>query len=141
MCYDSTICCPGDVQMEGKMTLTVRRSNRNKLQFVFTCVTTGGPATTVLWLGPSASAQGTPESTLDDPVTATYTHTLTVTDSLWSSYRCLIKNELPSEADAKFITKSVLTIVFSMMLICSPPATQIKVPCPRVNLVATRSYS
>ena len=39
---------------------------------------------------------------LDDPVTAQYTHTLTVTGRLEGQYQCTVANSKPSEATANF---------------------------------------
>ena len=49
-------------------------------QLTVTCISTGGPATTVTWTRDSTTTvtEGT-ETVLDDPETAQYTHTLTVT--------------------------------------------------------------
>ena len=50
-------------------------------QFTFTCISTGGPATTVTWTrGNSTITEGT-ETLLNDPQTAQYTHTLNVTNA------------------------------------------------------------
>ena len=46
-------------------------------RFTLTCISTGGPATTVTWTRDSTTvAEGT-ETVLNDPITAKYTHTLT----------------------------------------------------------------
>ena len=51
-------------------------------QFILTCISTGGPASTVTWTRDSATiTQGT-QTELNDPVTAQYTHTLTVAGRL-----------------------------------------------------------
>ena len=48
-------------------------------QLTLTCISTGGPATTVTWTRDSTTfTEGTAETELNDPVTAQYTHTLTV---------------------------------------------------------------
>ena len=54
-------------------------------QFILTCISTGGPATTV--------TEGT-ETVLDDPVTAQYTHTLNVTSA--GNYKCTVTNSVSS---------------------------------------------
>ena len=46
-------------------------------QFTLTCISTGGPATTVTWTRDSTTVTEGTETVLDDPVTAQYTHTLT----------------------------------------------------------------
>ena len=39
---------------------------------------------------------------LDDPMTATYTHTLTVAKRLGGQYQCTVSNSKPSEDSASF---------------------------------------
>ena len=39
---------------------------------------------------------------LDNPMNATYTHTLTVTGRLGGQYQCTVSNNKPSEASASF---------------------------------------
>ena len=53
--------------------------NGGSPQFTLTCISTGGPATTVTWTRDSTTATEGTETLLNDPVTAQYTHTLTVT--------------------------------------------------------------
>ena len=64
----------------------------------FTCISTGGPATTVTWTRDSVDAVGDTETVLNDPVTAQYTHTLTVTEILVGLYTCTVANDKPSTA-------------------------------------------
>ena len=66
-------------------------------QFTLTCISTGGPATTVTWTRDSDTiAEGT-ETVLDDQVTAQYTHTLAVTGRLGGLYTCTVANDKPSD--------------------------------------------
>ena len=64
-------------------------------QFILTCISTGGPATTVTWTRDSTTTvtEGT-ETVLDDPVTAQYTHTLNVTSA--GNYKCTVINSVSS---------------------------------------------
>ena len=71
-------------------------------QFTLTCISTGGPATTVIWTRDNATITEGTETVLDDPVTAQYTHTLTATGRLGGLYTCIVANEKPSEAIASF---------------------------------------
>ena len=65
-------------------------------QFTLTCTSTGGPATTVTWTRDSETvSRGI--TVLNDPVTAQYTHTLTVTQRLGGQYRCTVSNNKPSQ--------------------------------------------
>ena len=73
-------------------------------QFTLTCISTGGPATTVSWTRDSTTViiEGT-ETVLNDPETARYTHTLTVTGRLGGEYTCTVVNNKPS-ADSATLT-------------------------------------
>ena len=83
------------------MTLTVDSDlNGVSPQFTLACISTGGPATTVTWTRDSVDAVGDTETVLNDPVTAQYTHTLTVTEILVGLYTCTVANNKPSTASA-----------------------------------------
>ena len=75
--------------------------NRESPQFTLTCTSTGGPATTVTWTRGSEIVSGG-MTVLDDPVTAQYTHTLTVTGRLGGQYQCTVSNYKPSQDSANF---------------------------------------
>ena len=70
-------------------------------QLTLTCISTGGPATTVSWTRDSTTVitEGT-ETVLNDAVTARYTHTLTVTGNQPGLYKCTVSNNKPSSASA-----------------------------------------
>ena len=90
----------GDVTISGDVELTVKSDlNGDNPQFTLTCISTGGPATTVTWTRDSTTTvtEGT-ETVLDDPVTAQYTHTLTVTTG--GEYTCTVENNKPSSDSA-----------------------------------------
>ena len=59
-------------------------------QITLTCISTGGPATTVTWTRDSTTVTEGSETVLDDPVAAQYTHTLTVTTG--GEYTCTVSN-------------------------------------------------
>ena len=71
-------------------------------QFTLTYISTGGPATTVTWTRDSVTVTDGTETVLDDPVTAQYTHTLTVTGRLPGLYTCTVANDKPSAASESF---------------------------------------
>ena len=73
--------------------------NGDSPQFNLTCTSTGGPATTVTWTRDSQTVSGG-VTVLDDPVTAQYTHTLTVTGRLGGQYQCNVTNSRPSNGRA-----------------------------------------
>ena len=65
-------------------------------QLTLTCISTGGPVTTVTWTRDSTTVTQGTQTVLNDPVTAQYTHTLTVTGRLGGLYRCTVSNNKPS---------------------------------------------
>ena len=69
--------------------------NGENPQFILTCISTGGPATTVTWTRDSKEVQGG-VTVLDNAETAQYTHTLTVTGRLPGQYTCTVSNNKPS---------------------------------------------
>ena len=87
----------GTVSISGGVTLTVDSDlNGASPQFTLTCISTGGPATTVTWTRDSTTVTEGTETVLNDPVTAQYTHTLTVTGKDEGLYRCTVENNKPS---------------------------------------------
>ena len=95
-----TVICyfTGNVTISGDITLTIDSES----QFTLTCISTGGPATTVTWTRDSITVTEGTETELDDPETAQYTHTLTVTGSLIGIYTCTVANNKPSNDSAHF---------------------------------------
>ena len=87
----------GSIIISDDVTLTV---DSDLIGGTFTCISTGGPATTVTWTRDSVDALGDTETVLNDPVTAQYTHTLTVTEILEGLYTCTVTNDKPSTASA-----------------------------------------
>ncbi|CAI8054765.1 Receptor-type tyrosine-protein phosphatase S, partial [Geodia barretti] len=60
-------------------------------QFTLTCISTGGPATTVTWTRDNVDFTGEVQKTvLNDPETANYSHTLNVTTA--GDYICTVSN-------------------------------------------------
>ena len=69
--------------MSDGMTFTVDSDlNEASPQFTLTCISTGGPATTVTWTRDSITVTEGNETVLDNRETSQYTHTLTVTGRL-----------------------------------------------------------
>ena len=92
----------GDVVIPSGMTFTVDSDhNGESPQFTLTCTSTGGPATTVTWTRNSTAVSGG-MTVLDDPVTANYTHSLTVTGRLGGQYQCIVSNNKPSNDSQNF---------------------------------------
>ena len=93
-------------------------------QFNLTCISTGGPATTVTWTRDSATVTEGNETVLDDPVTAQYTHTLNVTGRLPGIYTCTVANNRPSNDSANITVESMYIptyIAHNIPLPGSPP--------------------
>ena len=63
-----------------------------------TCISIGGPATTVTWTRDSVTITEGTETLLNSRRTAQYTHTLTVTSA--GEYTCTVANSKPSTASA-----------------------------------------
>ena len=79
----------GDITIHGGVTLS-----RN----ILTCISTGGPATTVTWTRDSIIITEGTQTVLNSRVTAQYTHTLIVTSV--GEYTCTVANNKPSTASA-----------------------------------------
>ena len=72
-------------------------------QFTLTCISTGGPATTVTWTRDSLPASGNVITVFNgDTSDPQYTHTLNVTGRLGGLYTCTVANDKPSEDSAQF---------------------------------------
>ena len=88
----------GQVTIPGEITFQLNTDPATDPPvFTLTCISTGGPATTVTWKrdGTMLSDDNTYSITsqvLTDTVTATYTHTLTVTGRLVGEYQCSVSN-------------------------------------------------
>ena len=90
------------------VTLTVNSFlNGPTPQFTLTCISTGGPATTVTWTRDSTTVTEGTETVLDDPVTAQYTHTLTVNGRLGQLYTCTVANNKPSNGSATITIQGI----------------------------------
>ena len=95
------------------MTITVDSDlNGDSPQFTLTCISTGGPATTVTWTRDSDTVTEGTETVLDDPVTAQYTHTLTVTGRLGGLYTCTVANDKPSQDSAQLNIHGIYHIMY-----------------------------
>ena len=103
-----TVSSAGDVTIPDGMTFTVDSDlNGESPQFTLTCTSTGGPATTVTWTRDSETVSGG-MTVLDDPETAQYTHTLTVTGRLGGQYQCTVSNSKPSQDSANFTVQGTV---------------------------------
>ena len=96
-CVDGNIIISGDIIMTGASP-----------NFTLTCISTGGPATTVTWTRDNVTITEGHETVLNDPVTAKYTHTLTVTERLGGLYTCTVANSKPSDASASIYVPGIV---------------------------------
>ena len=88
----------GHITISDNVAFTLdSKTSDSRLTFTLTCISTGGPATTVTWTRDSDTVTEGTETVLVDPVTAQYTHTLTVTGRLGGLYTCTVANDKPSE--------------------------------------------
>ena len=83
--------------------------NEASPQFTLTCISTGGPATTVTWTRDSTTVitEGT-ETVLNDPVAAQYTHTLIVTGRWPGHYKCTVENNKPSTNSKTYVVHGTI---------------------------------
>ena len=89
-------------------------------EFTLTCISTGGPATTVTWTRDEVTVTEGNETVLDDPVTAQYTHTLTVTGRMRQDFTCTVANNKPSNASQTIsIEGSLFKIAYGDCTNCS----------------------
>ena len=84
----------GQVSLSGEIVFQL--NNAATPVFTLTCTSTGGPATTVSWRRDGTLLRDDSNhdimSQVTDPVTATYTNTLTVTGRHDGLYQCSVSN-------------------------------------------------
>ena len=103
---------PGDLKVSENIDLSVDSDMSGASpQFTLTCISTGGPATTVTWTRDSAPTIGEATTILDDAWTAHYTHTLTVTGRLGGLYQCTVANNKPSQDSANITVTGIQSCV------------------------------
>ena len=105
-------CSIGNIAIPKNITLTIDSdlSGANP-QFTFTCISSGGPATTVTWTRDSVTVTEGNETVLDNRETAQYTHTLTVTGRLGDVYKCTVANII-SEASATYNVPGIIYLTY-----------------------------
>ena len=87
----------------------------NTPQFTLTCISTGGPVTTVTWTRDSVTVTEGTKTVLDDPVTAQYTHTLTVTTG--GVYTCTVANGASTSSADISLKCTALPYKFSILIL------------------------
>ena len=88
----------GYIAISGDVILTLNRGPSPP--FTLTCISTGGPATTVTWTRDFTTVTEGNETVLNDPETAQYTHTLTVRGRLGGVYKCMVENNKSSKTNS-----------------------------------------
>ena len=98
--------------MSGNMTFTVDSDlNGASPQFTLTCISTGGPATTVTWTRDSVTVTERNKTVLDNRTTSQYTHTLTVTGRLGGLYTCTVTNNRPTDSSEQLTVRGIVICV------------------------------
>ena len=101
----------GGITISGNMTFTVDSDlNGASPQFTLTCISTGGPATTVTWTRDSVTVTEGTETVLDNRETSQYTHTLTVTGRLGGNYTCTVTNDRPSDSSEQLTVRGIVIL-------------------------------
>ena len=113
--YDTSLYYSlGNVTIPGGVTLSGN---------TLTCISTGGPATTVTWTRDSVTLTEGTEAVLDDPVTAQYTHTLTVTGRLLPGlYTCTVANNKPSNDSANISLQGIHVYAIAYIILSAVPS-------------------
>ena len=112
----------GIVTIPGGMTFTVDSDlNGASSQFTLTCISTGGPATTVTWTRDSDTVTDGTETVLDNRTTSQYTHTLTVTggSGMGGLYTCTVANDKPSGDSATYTVQGTSDTVLQLYMYVS----------------------
>ena len=98
----------GDITISGNISFNLDSDlNGVSPQFTLTCISTGGPATTVTWTRDSVTITEGNKTVLDNCETSQYTHTLTVTGRLGGDYICTVANNKPSEDSAQLTVQGI----------------------------------
>ena len=98
------------MSISGGFTLTVDTDEISP-QFILTCISTGGPATTVIWTRDTTPVTEGNETVLLNPTTSQYLHTLKVNGDIKGRYTCTVANNKPSNASATMECEVVCNLV------------------------------
>ena len=93
------------ISITGNVLLTLL--NGPSPPFTLTCISTGGPATTVTWTRDSTTVTEGTDTVLDNATTAEYTHTLTVRGRLGGVYSCTVENNKSSKTSNTLTVKGL----------------------------------
>ena len=91
--------------LSGGMTFSLNSTN----QFTLTCISTGGPATTVTWTRDSTTvtegADNLIDIVVDNRITGRSIHTLLVTGRMEGVYTCSVNNSVSTGNSSQLIVK------------------------------------
>ena len=91
-----SLIATGVVSLSSGMTFTLISEN----QFILTCISTGGPATTVTWTRDPPTAVGKLYTVVVNGTTGTSSNTLLVTGREEGLYTCTVSNRVSTESSA-----------------------------------------
>ena len=106
------LCYSGAIATSGNMIFTLDSDlNGASPQFTLTCISTGGPATTVTWTRDSVTVtEGTQTTQFNgDTSDPQYTHNFTLTggSGMGGLYTCTVANNRPSSASVQLIVQGM----------------------------------
>ena len=108
MCIDDNVSCnkvviiiiTGNVSLSGAMRFTLDKYS--DMIFTLSCISTGGPPTTVTWTRDSVTiTERKTESEMLNATTARYKHSLTLTGRLEGLYECIVTNKISADNSVK----------------------------------------
>ena len=121
------VCITGEVSIDGEVQFTLDSDlTAEPPEFTLTCISIEGPATSVVWTRDNELVTEGTETVLNDPVTARYTHTLTLTGRLGGDYVCNVSNSISSILSRELNIKGVYTkpernVQYFPPIVASPP--------------------
>ena len=101
----------GAIAIPDKLSFTLHSDLKDDTPwFTVTCISTGGPATTVTWTNPEVVTTGN-MTVLNNAQSAEYIHTLNVTGRLGGLYTCTVENSKPSSDSTQLSIKGIELIL------------------------------
>ena len=96
---------PGVIRIPSNISFTLHSGlNEASPQFTLTCISTGGPATTVNWTNPDSEVVTTGNmSVLNNTETEQYTYILNVSGRLRGLYTCTVGDDKTSDSAQLYI--------------------------------------
>ena len=130
----------GEVTISGAVMIDIISDlNGASPQFTLTCISIGGPATTVTWTRDSVTVTEETETVLNDQEEAQYTHTLTVTGRMGGLYTCTVTNDVTPAGASDTLTIQGTNYIITPRAkpnMCSSVSHTAPDPLPPTNLKA-----